>query len=60
MFSIDASRYQFEKDPDDVFYEGLLGDKYDKKNYNRFYYFENGEFIRTYENITEVPNLIHN
>ena len=56
MFSIDIAKFRIEpKDfDDDLFYKELLGDKYDKKNYDRFYYFENGEFIRTYKNIVEV------
>ena len=56
MFSIDIACFRIEiKDyDDDLFYKELLGDKYDTKNYNRFYYFENGEFVRTYQNIREA------
>ena len=56
MFSIDIACFRIElmDYDDDLFYKELLGDKYDKKNYSRFYYFENGEFIRTYKNIVEV------
>lgn len=53
MFSKNVGYFQYEtKDVDELFYKELLGDKYDKKNYYRFYYFENGEFIRTYETMT--------
>ena len=56
MFSIDIACFRIEiKDyDDDLFYKELLGDKYDKKSYSRFYYFENGEFVRTYQNIIEA------
>ena len=39
---------------DEEFYKELLGDKYDKKNYHRFYYFENGEFVRTYDSVNSL------
>lgn len=32
----------------------LLREKYDKKNYHRFYYFENGEFVRMYDSVVNI------
>lgn len=57
MFSMNIGYFQTQTKTGEIreeFYKILLGDKYDKKNYGRFYYFENGEFIRQYNDILEA------
>ena len=55
LFSINIDYFDEDvKHCDEEFYKELLGDKYDKKNYYRFYYFENGEFVRTYDSVNSL------
>ena len=56
LFSINERHYNTEvtEKLQEIFYKELLGDKYDKKNYHRFYYFENGEFVRTYDSVNNL------
>jgi hypothetical protein len=56
LLSISERHYNTElaQELREIFYKELLGDKYDKKNYSRFYYFENGEFLKTYNSINNL------
>ena len=56
LLSISERYYNTEltQELSELFYKELLGEKYDKKNYHRFYYFENGEFVRTYDSVNNL------
>lgn len=58
MFSINSGYYvktnYLLNKLQEQFYKELLGEKYDKKNYHRFYYFENGEFVRMYDSVVNL------
>ena len=56
LLSISERYYNTEltQELSELFYKELLGEKYDKKNYHRFYYFENGEFVRMYDSVVNL------